>query len=89
MIHGHEVLEMMQGHTYTMESLLKAIEEKFGADARFYTCHGSDMTAEELIQFFMWRGRIALSASGVAVQECDHHHEGGCCHGENNNKRIS
>ena len=40
MIHGHEVLEMMQDRTYTMEGLLKAIEERFGADARFHTCHG-------------------------------------------------
>ena len=33
MIHGHAVLEMMQDHIYTMEDLLKAIDEKFGADA--------------------------------------------------------
>ena len=80
MIHGHEVLEMMQGRTYTMEGLLKAIEERFGADARFHTCHGGDMTAEELILFFMSRGRIVASGNGVAFKECDHHHEGGCCH---------
>ncbi len=80
MIHGHAVLEMMQDHTYTMEDLLKAIDEKFGADARFHTCHGGDMTAKELIHFFMDRGRIVPSGNDVAVKECDHHHEGGCCH---------
>ena len=73
---------MMQDRTYTMEDLLKAIEEKFGAEARFHTCHGGDMTAEELIQFFMGRGRIVLSGNGVAVRECDHQHEGGCCHNQ-------
>ncbi len=31
MIHGHAVLEMVQDHTYTMEDLLKAIDEKFGS----------------------------------------------------------
>jgi len=36
MTHGHEVLAMMQGKTYTEEGLLKAIIEQFGPDERFY-----------------------------------------------------
>ena len=35
MTHGHEVLEMMQGHNYTEKSLLEAIIAKFGPDERF------------------------------------------------------
>ena len=30
MTHGHEVLEMMQGHSYSEKSLLEAIIAEFG-----------------------------------------------------------
>lgn len=32
MMHGHEVLEMMQDRTNTMEGLLKDFDEKFGEE---------------------------------------------------------
>ena len=39
MTHGHDVLHMMEGNSYTTkESLVKAIIEKFGPNERFYTC---------------------------------------------------
>lgn len=39
MAHGHDVLHMMEGHSYpTKESLVEAIIEKFGSDERFHTC---------------------------------------------------
>ena len=37
MTHGHEVLAMMQGHSYSEKSLLEAIIAKFGTEERFYT----------------------------------------------------
>ena len=43
MIHGHEVLHMMEGNNYSnRESLVEAIINKFGPDERFYTCSAVD-----------------------------------------------
>ncbi len=58
-IHGHEVLDMMQGNTYqTKEELKKSIIAKFGDEARFYTCSAQNMTAGELIDFLVARGKF-------------------------------
>ena len=57
-IHGHEVLEMMDGKDYTESSLLDAIHKKFGTDARFHTCSQSDMNAEQLITFLKAKGKF-------------------------------
>ncbi len=64
-IHGHAVLQMMDesGLTYSRESLLAAINEKFGEGARFGICSGGNMTASELIE--------ALAAKGKFVGEPD------------------
>ena len=52
MVHGHEVLHMMEGNNYsTKEGLVQAIISKFGPDERFYTCSAEGMTAEELVDF--------------------------------------
>lgn len=50
-IHGHEVLHMMHNHTYSEASLIQAIKDKFGNDARFHTCSAQGMSAEELVTF--------------------------------------
>lgn len=57
-IHGHEVLEMMDGKDYTESSLLDAIHKKFSTDARFHTCSQSDMNAEQLIAFLKAKGKF-------------------------------
>lgn len=57
-IHGHEVLEMMDGKDYTESSLLDAIHKKFGTDARFHTCSQSDINAEQLIAFLKAKGKF-------------------------------
>ncbi len=74
-IHGHEVIAMMAGNSYTEESLLAAIREKFGEDARFHTCSASDMTASELIAFLRARGKFMPSDGGFAfdpAKRCSH-----------------
>ena len=64
-IHGHDVMQMMidSDKTYTKESLEKIIIEKFGEDARFYTCSAENMTASEIIDFLDSRGKF--EADGV------------------------
>ncbi len=75
MTHGHEVLEMMQGHSYTEKSLLEAILEKFGPDERFYTCSAGNLTAQGLIDFLKERGKFKPAEDGFTVDTtkvCNH-----------------
>ncbi|QIQ20960.1 YecH family metal-binding protein [Zophobihabitans entericus] len=57
-IHGHEVLHMMHEQNYTEDSLLTAINQKFGENARFHTCSKEDMTAQELIALLKHKGKF-------------------------------
>lgn len=67
MIHGHEVLDMMQGHSYTEKSLLEAIIDRFGAEERFYTCSAENLTAQGLIDFLKEHGKFMPMEEGFTV----------------------
>ena len=69
MTHGHEVLDMMQGHSYSEKSLLEAIIEKFGPDERFYTCSADNLTAQELIKFLKEQGKFMPMEEGFTVDK--------------------
>jgi probable metal-binding protein len=76
-IHGHEVMRMMieSGKVYTRDSLRAAIVERFGKEARFYTCAADSMTPDELIAFLRARGKFLDDAGGFTTDErkiCDH-----------------
>ena len=45
-VHGHEVIALMMTATqpYTRDSLAAAILDRFGPDARFFTCSAEGMT---------------------------------------------
>ncbi len=59
MTHGHEVLHMMEGNSYTTkQQLTDAIISRFGADERFYTCSAENLTAAELVDFLEARGKF-------------------------------
>ena len=49
-IHGHEVLHMILSSkvAFTQRSLIEAIHQRFGEEARFHTCSAENMTAAEL-----------------------------------------
>ncbi|VAX36818.1 hypothetical protein MNBD_UNCLBAC01-1322 [hydrothermal vent metagenome] len=68
-IHGHDVMQMMidSGEDYTRVTLKKAIDEKFGSEARFYTCSAESMTAEMLIDFLEQRGKFIDSGKGFVT----------------------
>ena len=75
-------MQMMveSGKFYTKETLKKAIVEKFGEDARFFTCSAEGMTAGEIIEFLEQRGKFLASDSGFSTDAgkiCSHedHHE--------------
>ncbi len=76
-IHGHEVMKMMidSGKKYTKETLELDIIEKFGVDARFYTCSAENMTAKEVVDFLESRQRFIEAKEGFSTNPdkiCDH-----------------
>ncbi|WP_022943253.1 YecH family metal-binding protein [Psychromonas hadalis] len=68
-IHGHQVMEMMATaeKSYSKEALKAEIAIKFGEDARFHTCMGSDMTADDLIVFLASKGKFVESEQGIRL----------------------
>lgn len=76
-IHGHEVMQMMidTDKAYTKESLRAAMIERFGEDARYYTCSAENMTPDELIEFLAARGKFSEESDGFKTDPdkiCDH-----------------
>jgi probable metal-binding protein len=65
-VHGHEVLKMMigSGKTYTKQSLILEITQRFGKDTRFHTCSAENLTAEQLIVFLDSNGKLVHQQSG-------------------------
>lgn len=70
-IHGHEVLNMMiaSGESYSKESLMLAIENRFGESARFHTCSAENMTAAELVAFLEKKGKFVPVDAGFTTAE--------------------
>lgn len=68
MIHGHEVLRMMEGNSYSSAAeLVAAINAKFGAQARFHTCSAADMDAAALVAFFEAKGKFKPTDGGFTM----------------------
>ena len=78
MTHGHEVLHMMEGNSYTTkQELIDAIIGRFGANEKFHTCSAEGMNAAELVDFLEARGKFmpATSAGDFTVditKVCNH-----------------
>jgi probable metal-binding protein len=68
-IHGHDVLNMMieSGEQYTEQSLVQAIDSRFGNNARFHTCSAENMTAAELVAFLAARGKFIPADEGFST----------------------
>ncbi|MBK5144884.1 YecH family protein [Budviciaceae bacterium BWR-B9] len=76
-VHGHQVLEMMiaSEHPYSTASLIEAINQRFGTDARFHTCSKQDLTAAELVDFLASKGKFIPADDGFTTHVdkiCNH-----------------
>ncbi len=76
-VHGHEVIAMMtaSSQSYTRDSLATAIIDRFGPDARFFTCSAEGMTAPELIDFLASREKFMPAPGGFVFnpeRACQH-----------------
>ncbi len=66
-IHAHEVLHMMEGNSYTKESLRSAIVAKFGAESLFYACSAKGMDVDKLIVFLEGKGKFKSTDQGFTM----------------------
>ena len=66
-IHAHEVLRMMEGNSYSEESLNGAIKARFGDDARFHTCSAENLTSIEIIEFLTKKGKFKPTEDGFTM----------------------
>ena len=78
-VHGHEVRNMVieSGKTYTRESLVASIIEKFGNETKFFSCAADNLTADELIAFFEANGKVSApdyNFAESAGHRCNHKH---------------
>lgn len=74
-IHAHEVLHMMEGQSYTEETLKADIIQRFGKDARFFACSASNMDVDALLIFLKRKGKFMPMSDGFTVdisKVCDH-----------------
>ena len=58
---------MMEGKIFTEQELLEAIYEHFGKEETFCTCHDSDLSAPQLIDFLKSKGKIKLQGDKYVV----------------------
>lgn len=74
-LHAHEVLHMMEGNSYTEDTLKQAIIQKFGASQLFYACSADGMNTDELVEFLKMKGKFMPTNNGFTVdvtKVCDH-----------------
>jgi probable metal-binding protein len=57
-----------EGKAYTKATLRSAIADRFGEEARFYTCSAEDMMADELIAFLESRGKFVDKGEGFKTE---------------------
>lgn len=58
---------MMEGQSYTRESLKDAIIEKFTAKARFHTCSAEGLDASEIVDFLEHKGKFKPTQEGFTM----------------------
>jgi len=76
-IHAHEVMQMMLAldEDFSRESLAQAIKDRFGVDAKFYSCSAVGMDVNAVINFLESRGKFVARDDGFNTAQnkiCSH-----------------
>ncbi len=71
-VHGHNVLNLVKDHqeALTSDALLALITDHFGTKTRYHTCSLRDLSAQELIDQFVQKGKLIDSENGIRYQGC-------------------
>lgn len=63
------------GDSYSTDSLISSIEDKFGKETRYHSCSKSELTAAERVSFLQTRGKFIPANSGFTTDKskiCNH-----------------
>ena len=76
-VHAHEIMHMMleRDGDFSRESLTRAINERFGADAKFCSCSAVGMDVHAVINFLESRGKFIARGDGFSTSQdkiCNH-----------------
>ncbi len=76
-VHGHEVMALMvaQAQPISKPEFFALVARTFGENARFHTCSAEGLSAEELIQFLMSKGKVSDTSEGISLvagRQCSH-----------------
>lgn len=71
-VHGHNVLNLVKDHqeTLTHDALLALITDHFGAETLYHTCSAHNLSAQQLIEQFLQKGKLIDSENGIRYQGC-------------------
>ncbi|WP_066016959.1 MULTISPECIES: YecH family metal-binding protein [Endozoicomonas] len=74
-VHGHNVLNLIKEQEVVLskEALLTAISAAFGEQARYHTCSARELTAEELVDQFVDKGKLIETGEGIQYKGCNCH----------------
>ena len=76
-IHGHDVMHMIADtrRAFSKAGLVSEIQQKFGEAARFHTCSADNMSAGELVDFLIARGKFTGEPNALTLDTreiCQH-----------------
>jgi probable metal-binding protein len=59
-IHGHEVMQMLidANEPQSKSDFKEKIDQKYGQDAKFFTCSAKDLSSIQLIEFLEGKGKF-------------------------------
>lgn len=71
-IHGHNVLNLIREHNQPVAKaeLLTSISKHFGNDSQFHTCSSEKLSAEQLVDLFLNKGKLSLENNLVHFIGC-------------------
>lgn len=73
-IHGHQVIDIVANSekSFTISTLKTEVAEQFGQQCLFHTCMDSELSADQLINFLVSKGKFVETETGSlsVTQSC-------------------
>lgn len=68
-VHGHDVIALVEGASapFTRATLTAEVVRLWGPEATFYTCSAEGLTAAQLLDFLLERGKLVDSGGELSV----------------------
>ncbi len=77
-VHAHDLLDLIDAAepALTVEALIEAVDQRWGASALFCTCSTSNIALTDLMQFLVSHGKVMLVDGKVMLNKshvCSNH----------------